>query len=109
MRCVLGFGVRTELVKTEDQDGLVDLEAQDLGLDKGKRLSVDLDETLTSLLHDCYYIVSNARARARYGGCVPCSGRQRSRSSSCRSIARIERPFWATVVSTCEVVGGAGG
>lgn len=64
MRCVLGSGVRTELVKTEDQDGLVDLEAQDLGLDKGKRLSVDLDETLTSLLHDCYYIVSIARARS---------------------------------------------
>lgn len=61
---MLGSGVRTELVKTEDQDGLVDLEAQDLGLDKGKRLSVDLDETLTSLLHDCYYIVSIARARS---------------------------------------------
>jgi hypothetical protein len=41
--------VRTELVNAEDQDGLVDLESQDLGLDKGKRLSVDLDETLTGL------------------------------------------------------------
>jgi hypothetical protein len=41
--------VRTELVNAEDQDGLVDLESQDLGLDKGKRLSVDLDETLSGL------------------------------------------------------------
>jgi hypothetical protein len=54
--------VRTELVKTEDQDGLVDLEAKDLGLDKGKRLSVDLDETLTSLYILRKYPVSNARA-----------------------------------------------
>jgi hypothetical protein len=42
-------GLRTELVEAEDQDGLVDLEAEDLGLDEGKRLSVDLDETLTGL------------------------------------------------------------
>lgn len=41
--------VRTELINAEDQDGLVDLESQDLGLDKGKRLSVDLDETLSGL------------------------------------------------------------
>ena len=41
--------MRTELVNTEDQDGLVDLEPQDLGLDQGKRLSVDLDETLSGL------------------------------------------------------------
>lgn len=45
----MGAGVHTELVEAEDQDGLVDLEAEDLGLDKGKGLSVDLDETLTSL------------------------------------------------------------
>jgi hypothetical protein len=51
LSCFLCFsgGVRTELVNAEDQDGLVDLESQDLGLDKGKRLSVDLDETLTGL------------------------------------------------------------
>jgi hypothetical protein len=42
-------GLRTELVEAEDQDGLVDLEAKDLGLDEGKGLSVDLDETLTGL------------------------------------------------------------
>lgn len=41
--------MRTELVNAEDQDGLVDLESQDLGLDQGKRLSVDLDQTLTGL------------------------------------------------------------
>lgn len=42
-------GVRTELVNAEDQDGLVDLESQDLGSDEGKRLSVDLNEALASL------------------------------------------------------------
>jgi len=39
----------SELVNTEDQDGLVNLESQDLGLDLGKRLSVNLDETLSGL------------------------------------------------------------
>jgi hypothetical protein len=42
-------GARTELVNAEDQDGLVDLEAQDLGLDELERLSVDLDESFTGL------------------------------------------------------------
>ena len=66
--------VRTELVNAEDQDGLVDLESQDLGLDKGKRLSVDLDEALTSLNVKCKYIVRCALDRGiRH---VPCSGRQ---------------------------------
>lgn len=50
--------MRTELVEAEDQDGLVDLEAKDLGLDKGKRLSVDLDETLTSLCVRRQYVVA---------------------------------------------------
>lgn len=40
---------RTELVKTEDQDGLVDLEAEDLGLYEVEGLSVDLNEALASL------------------------------------------------------------
>jgi hypothetical protein len=40
---------RTELVNAEDEDGLVDLEAEDLGLDQGERLSVDLDKTFTGL------------------------------------------------------------
>lgn len=38
-----------KLVNTEDQDGLVDLESQNLGLNEGKRLSVNLDETLSGL------------------------------------------------------------
>jgi hypothetical protein len=46
---VWGARVRTELVNAEDEDGLVDLESQNLGLDKGKRLSVNLDETLSGL------------------------------------------------------------
>jgi hypothetical protein len=41
--------VRTELVNAEDEERLVDLESQDLGLDKGEGLSVDLDEALTGL------------------------------------------------------------
>jgi len=53
-------GVRTELVNTEDQDGLVDLESQDLGLDQGKRLSVDLDQTLSGL-----YVIVSIRSIAR--------------------------------------------
>lgn len=43
------MGARTELVNAEDQDGLVDLEAQDLGLYEGEGLSVDLNEALASL------------------------------------------------------------
>ena len=40
---------RTELVETEDQDGLVDLEAEDRGLNERKRVAVDLDEALACL------------------------------------------------------------
>jgi hypothetical protein len=54
--------VRTELVNAEDQDGLVDLESEDLGLDEGKRLSVNLDETLSGLEDYREYVV---RFRAR--------------------------------------------
>jgi hypothetical protein len=42
-------GTRTELVQTEEEDGLVDLEAQDSGLDEAQRLAVDLDEALAGL------------------------------------------------------------
>jgi hypothetical protein len=66
--------VRTELVNAEDQDGLVDLESQDLGLDKGKRLSVDLDETLTGLDIVVSTLFECALDRGSSG--VPCSGRQ---------------------------------
>jgi hypothetical protein len=40
---------RTELVQTEEEDGLVDLEAQNLGLNKAQGLAVDLDEALALL------------------------------------------------------------
>ena len=39
-----------ELVEANDQEGFVDLESQDLGLDEVERLSVDLDQSLTSLI-----------------------------------------------------------
>ena len=69
MRCLPCFGcVRTELVKAEDEDGLVDLEAQDLGLDQGKRLSVDLDEALTSLELSREYAAAGSDARALAAG-----------------------------------------
>jgi hypothetical protein len=38
-----------ELLEADDQERLVDLEPQDLGLDEVQRLAVDLDETLTGL------------------------------------------------------------
>ena len=50
-----------ELVKTDDQDGLVDLESQDLGLDEVEGLSVDLDESLSSLFPSCQYFLSHLR------------------------------------------------
>lgn len=69
------WSVRTELVNTEDQDGLVDLEAQDVGGDEGKRLSVDLNEALASLARSVSVPLS-LRARSCGVWCVPCSGRQ---------------------------------
>jgi len=39
----------SELVQADNQEGFVDLESQDLGLDEVERLSVDLDQSLTSL------------------------------------------------------------
>lgn len=38
-----------KLVEADDEDGLVDLEAENLGLDELKRAAVDLDETLAGL------------------------------------------------------------
>lgn len=38
-----------ELVNAEDEDWLVDLESQDLRLDEGEWLSVNLNQTLTGL------------------------------------------------------------
>lgn len=46
--------LRTKLVCAEEEDGLVDLESQDLGLDEGERLAVDLDKALARLaVGDC--------------------------------------------------------
>lgn len=59
--------VRTELVNAEDQDRLVDLESQNLGLDEGKRLSVDLDETLSGLQHPRVSIFCVSVLRIRFG------------------------------------------
>ena len=109
--------MRTELVHADDQDGLVDLESQRLGLDEVEGLAVDLDKSFTGLYISAQYTVS--RACGRGVGGVPCSGRQlftrlatiltlraagagksgayQSRSSSCRSIARSGKPCWATV------------
>jgi hypothetical protein len=42
-----------ELVEANNQEGFVNLESQDLGLDEVKRLSIDLDETLSSLFPSC--------------------------------------------------------
>lgn len=68
------MGVRTELVNSEDQDGLVDLESKDLGLDEGKRLSVDLNDALSGLEKTVSIVFECALDRG--SGCVPCSGRQ---------------------------------
>ena len=38
-----------ELLKTDDQEGFVDLESKDLGLDEVERLSVNFDQALSSL------------------------------------------------------------
>lgn len=70
-RGFFGWCARTELVNAEDEDGLVDLEAEDLRLDERERLSVDLDEALASLDISVQY-------DSRHGSwlrCVPCSGR----------------------------------
>lgn len=40
---------RTELVESKDEDGLVDLESQDLRLNERERLAVDLDQALALL------------------------------------------------------------
>jgi hypothetical protein len=38
-----------ELLETDDQEGFVDLESKDLGLDEVEGLSVNFDQTLSSL------------------------------------------------------------
>jgi hypothetical protein len=43
-----------ELVKTNNEEGFVDLESQDLWLDEVERLPVDLNESLSGLTHTTY-------------------------------------------------------
>ena len=45
----------SELVETDDQEGFVDLESQDLGLDEVEGLSVDLNEPLSCLFPICQF------------------------------------------------------
>ena len=52
----------TELVNAEDQDWLVDLEAEDLWLDERERLAVDLDESFTGLVIPLLVKMSYLRA-----------------------------------------------
>lgn len=42
---------RTEFVDAQDQDRLVDLEAENLGLDEVDRLAVDAQNTLAALFN----------------------------------------------------------
>lgn len=48
-RCELLTGGHTEFVESENEDWLVDLESEDLWLNKRQRLAVDLDQALTLL------------------------------------------------------------
>lgn len=61
-----------ELVEADDQEGLVDLESQDLGLDQAEGLSVDLDQSLTSL----FLLVSILPLSIYLSSFVPCSERR---------------------------------
>lgn len=62
-----------ELVEADNQEGLVDLESQDLGLDEVEGLSVDLDQSLTSLFSSRQYPI----LPCIFVCFVPCSGRRR--------------------------------
>jgi len=66
-----------ELVETNNEERLVDLESQDLGLDEVEGLSVDLDESFTGL----FSLLSVLRRREHYAtlmiSFIPCSGRPR--------------------------------
>jgi hypothetical protein len=47
---------RTKFVETEDEERLVDLESEDLWLDEGEGLSVNLDEAFASLCVSCEFL-----------------------------------------------------
>lgn len=67
-------GPRTEFVNAQNQDRLVDFEAQDLGLHQLERLAVHFDKSFTGLYVISQYGISRAYGRGIEG--VPCSGRQ---------------------------------
>jgi hypothetical protein len=95
-----------KFVETDKQDGFIDLESQDLGLDETERLSIDLDESLTCLFPSCQYPHSLALLyrsylavgdRSSYSSFVSTSPSIMIRtstyqSSSCRSIEHSEMP-----------------
>ena len=63
----------SEFVETNNQEGFVNLESQDLGLDEIERLSVDLDDSFTGLFPSCQYSILLLLVMLF----VPCSGRPR--------------------------------
>ena len=65
-----------EFLKTDNQEGFVDLESEDLWLDKVEGLSVDLDESFTGLVPSCQYFISVVQTPTIVR-LVPCSGRRR--------------------------------
>lgn len=57
---------RTEFVETEDEERLVDLESEDLWLNEGEGLSINLDEAFASLRVTCEFL----SLLIRYLSCV---------------------------------------
>ena len=66
-----------ELVETNNEEGLVDLESQDLGLDEVERFAVDLNKSLTGLIPSCQYSDFSSCHHCIAHSFVPCSGRPR--------------------------------
>jgi hypothetical protein len=65
-----------ELLETNDEEGLVDLESQDLGLDKIERLSVDLNESLAGLFSTLSAFCPPCAVYFMIAEFIPCSGRR---------------------------------
>lgn len=117
-------GTRTELVETEEENGLVDLEAKDGGLNEAEGLAVDLDKALT-LLAVCDssggLLLAEAldRLNGRHfcgcvdGRCVERSIRSRRASLGWSSVGSICASLWNSRVRLlCEFAKlgvGAGG
>ncbi len=66
-----------KLVETDNQEWFVDLESQDLGLDEVEGLSINLDDTFTSLFPYSQRISFSHSVVASTHCLVPCSGRRR--------------------------------